>query len=49
MGYLICKHCGAHLHDSTVDDLYKWENDDSLGWSYTCPQCGEENYTEIKF
>jgi DNA-directed RNA polymerase subunit RPC12/RpoP len=49
MGYFVCKHCGAHLHDSKVKDLYQWDDKDSIGWSYVCPRCGEENYKEIKF
>ena len=23
MGYFVCQHCGAHLHDSKVEDLYQ--------------------------
>lgn len=49
MGYFVCKHCGGHFHDSKVLDLYQWEYDKSIGWTYTCPRCGEENYTEITF
>ena len=49
MGYFICQHCGAHLHDSKVEDLYQWDDEDSMGWSYICPRCKEENYKEINF
>ena len=49
MGYFVCKHCGAHLHDSKVEDLYQWNDEESIGWSYVCPRCKEENYKEIKF
>jgi DNA-directed RNA polymerase subunit RPC12/RpoP len=49
MGYFVCQHCGAHLHDSKVEDLYQWEDKESIGWSYVCPRCKEENYKEIKF
>ena len=31
MGYFICQHCGAHLHDSEVEDLYQWEDKESIG------------------
>lgn len=48
MGYFVCKHCGAHLHDSEIEDLYEWNGKSSKGWSYVCPRCGEENYKEIK-
>lgn len=49
MGYFVCKHCGAHLHDSEAEDLYQWEDKESIGWSYVCPRCKKENYKEIKF
>ena len=49
MGYFVCQHCGAHLHDSKVEDLYQWEDDKSIGWSFVCPKCKEENYKEITF
>lgn len=49
MGYFVCQHCGVHLHDSKVEDLYQWEDKESIGWSYICPRCKEENYKEIKF
>ena len=44
MGYFVCQHCGAHLHDSKVEDLYQWDDDKSIGWSFVCPKCKEENY-----
>lgn len=47
MGYFVCKHCGAHLHDSKVE-VYEWDDKYSKGWSYFCPRCGEENYKVIK-
>ena len=43
MGYFVCQHCGAHLHDSKVEDLYQWDDDKSIGWSFVCPKCKEEN------
>jgi len=49
MEYFVCQHCGAHLHDSKVKDLYQWEDKESIGWSYICPRCKEENYKEIRF
>ena len=49
MGYFVCQHCGAHLHDSKVEDLYQWDDDKSMGWLFVCPKCKEENYKEIKF
>lgn len=49
MGYFVCQHCGAYLHDSKVEDLYQWKNDKSIGWSFVCPKCKEENYKEINF
>ena len=48
MGYFVCQHCGAHLHDSKVGDVYEWDDKYSKGWSYVCPCCGEENYKDIK-
>lgn len=49
MGYFICQHCRAHLHESRVKDLYQWVDKKAMGWSYICPQCLEENYKEINF
>ena len=49
MGYFVCQHCGAHLHDSKVEDLQEWNDAESMGWSYVCLVCKEENYKEIKF
>lgn len=48
-GYAICKHCGAHLQIDKIEDFYEWEDSESMGWAYTCPRCGEENYKEISF
>ena len=44
MGYFVCQHCGAYLHDSKVEDLYQWDDDKSMGWSFVCPKCKEKNY-----
>lgn len=49
MVYFVCQHCGAHLSDKCVEDLYEWEDENSMGWSYICPRCKEENYREVKF
>lgn len=48
-GYAICQHCGAHLPIDTIEDYYEWYEPESIGWVYTCPNCGEENYKEITF
>ena len=48
-GYAICKHCGAHLQIDKIEDFYEWDDGGSMGWSFTCPRCREENYKEIRF
>lgn len=32
-----------------LHDLYEWRDEDSIGYSFTCPICHEESYNEIKF
>lgn len=44
-------HSGGHLTFSSIDDVYKWEEDKAewadgpFGWSLTTPDELEENYT----